>query len=75
MIYGTINFFGNLLITVRHYYYAKYKFLTSLIWLIFSDSYYIAQYWNSDCIKLLALSVYVKHSLFKVLELYIIYVY
>ena len=34
-IYGKFIFFGNLLITFRHYYYAKYVFLTSLIWLIF----------------------------------------
>ena len=38
---GKLLFFGNLLITFRHYYYAKYMFLTSLIWLIFSDFRYI----------------------------------
>ena len=48
--------FGNLLITFP-YYYAKYMLLTSLIWLIFSDFFK-----NFDPIKLLAESVYVKHS-------------
>ena len=33
IIYGTI-FFENFLITSQNYYYAKYLFLTSLIWLI-----------------------------------------
>ena len=33
IIYGT-SVFGNWLITYRHYYYAKYIFRTSLIWLI-----------------------------------------
>ena len=31
VIYGTIIFFGNLLITFWHYYYEKYMFLTSMI--------------------------------------------
>ena len=37
-------------------------FLTSLISLIFSDFLYIVKYWNSDRIKFLAESVYVKHA-------------
>ena len=61
IICGTIIFFSNFLITFRHHYYAKYTFLTSLIWLIFSDFYYIVKYWNSDVIKLLAGNIYVKH--------------
>ena len=35
IIYRKIIFFCNLLIPFRHYYYAKYMFLTSLMWLIF----------------------------------------
>ena len=56
-------FFCNLLITFSNYYYAIYMFLTSLIWLIFSDFYYIARYWNSERIKLLVGGT-VKHSIY-----------
>ena len=55
-------FFCNLLITFRNYYYEKYVFLIILIWSIFSGFCYIAEYWNSDRIKLLARSLYVKYS-------------
>ena len=38
----------------------KIYFFTSWIWLIFSDFCYIAKYWNSNRVKLLAGSVYVR---------------
>ena len=34
-MYRTIIFFGDLFVTFRHYYFAKYMLLTCLIWLIF----------------------------------------
>ena len=37
IIYGTIFFFFTICVIFRHYYHAKCMFLTSLIWLIFSD--------------------------------------
>ena len=47
----------HLLITFRHYYYAKQMFLTSLTWLTFSDFCCIAKYWYSDRIKLFVRNV------------------
>ena len=60
IIYWIIFFFTNFFVD-RHHYFAKYMFLTFLNGWFFSDFCYIAKYWNSDRVKLLAGSVYVKH--------------
>ena len=66
------NFFSCSFCTFWHYYYTKWIFFTSSIWLTFviflfrfllypmSDFYYIANYWNSDRINFL-LGTYVSY--------------